>query len=222
MKKLFCLVLLFAQSAFAQGLSGSRDLSTSNVGSSLPSVYDSQITQSSFFFKPALSIEYNAPRISESGVNSEFKSSGTIFHQMGHLQNIALGGNFRVHQHLGFNANWVQSDMTNSELQGMGTLSNRAQFKFDQYNFSALFYTPKFSNLFEAFFEGGVADMRSKLTYNNVRSTSHQTLGFYGVGLQMYLSEKDVLRLSWQKYAGRIALINSEYSTMRIGYLRSF
>lgn len=225
MKKLLCLFVLFTHSAFAQGLHENQSYPYPHPHP-LPSIYNIQVEQKSvfgeFFFKPSLSIEYHAPRISESGVNSRFKASGTFFHQVGDLQNIAIGGNFRVHKYLGFNANWVQSDLTNSELQGQGSLSNRAQFRFDQYNLSALFYIPVIENFFEIFAEGGLADMRSQLTYNSVKNTSHETVGLYGAGFQIILNEKDALRLSWQRYAGRIGLINSEYSAMRIGYLRAF
>lgn len=225
MKKLICLFVLFTHSALAQGLTDGRNLPPAKPNQ-LPSIHNIQVEQKpvfgGFFFKPMLSIEYHAPRISSSGVNSEFKVSGTLFHQIGDLQNIAIGGNFRVHKYLGLNANWVQSDMTNSSLQGLAALSNRAQFRFDQYNLSALFYVPVIENFFEIFAEGGLADMRSQLTYNDVRNTSHETVGLYGAGFQFIFNEKDALRLSWQRYAGRIGLINSEYSAMRIGYLRAF
>ncbi len=232
MKKLFCLALFFAQSSFAQGPVGEgyQHFPNSDTGS-LPSIHNIKVEQKSafgeFFFKPAFSIEYNAPRISKSGVNSLFKVSGTFFHQVGDLQNIALGGNFRVHKYLGFNANWVQSELVNSELQGIGNLSQRAQFSFDQYNLSALFYVPVIENFFEIFAEGGLADMRGRLTYapingSTVTETSHQTVGLYGAGFQIILNEKDTIRLSWQRYAGRIGLINSDYSTMRVGYLAAF
>jgi len=143
------------------------------------------------------------------------------------LENLALGGNFRVHKHLGFNANWVQSDLTNSSLQSAGTLSERAQFTFDQYNLSALFYIPIVENFFEIFAEGGVADMRGQLTYtplygSSVNQKSHQTVGIYGAGFQILLNEKDTIRFSGQRYSGRIGLINSDYSTMRVGYLVAF
>ncbi|MBU6140262.1 MAG: hypothetical protein KGP29_01720 [Proteobacteria bacterium] len=233
MKKIiFLFCFLLSNQALAAGLDEDnyQNYPSSELGS-LPSIHDIKIEQKSvfgdFFFKPALSIEYNAPRISRSGANSSFRVSGALFHQVGDLQNIALGGNFRVHKHLGFNANWVQSELVNSELQGMGTLSERAQFSFDQYNLSALFYVPVIENFFEIFAEGGVADMRGRLTYtpaggSAVNETSHQTVGLYGAGFQIILNEKDTIRLSWQRYAGKIGLINSDYSTMRVGYLMSF
>lgn len=205
MKKLLCLICFFAsQTALAKDLIKSDEL----------------------FFKPALTIEYSAPRFSRSGVNSDFSSDGTIARQFSNFDNIALGGNFRVHKYLGFNANWYKGRMLNSELQGQPTLSDRAKYTFDQYNFSALIYIPAVENLFEAFIEGGVSDIRSRLQYgvDNVASVekSHETVGFYGVGFQFNMTDKDLIRLSWQRYAGRIALVNTEYTTTRIGYLRTF
>ncbi len=233
MKKLLCFVFFFtAQSSLAQGPVGDDYQNFPQPKSDqIPSIHNIQVEQKpsfgEFFFKPYFSIEYNAPKISKSGVNSNFKVSGAFFHQMHALENLALGGNFRVHKYLGFNTNWVQSDLTNSSLQSVGTLSERAQFTFDQYNLSALFYIPIIENFFEIFAEGGVADIRGKLTYtplggSAVNQTSHQTAGIYGAGFQILLNEKDTIRLSWQRYSGRIGLINSDYSTMRVGYLVAF
>lgn len=179
-----------------------------------------------FFLKPSISIEYVAPKIVRSGVNSEFKTSGNLFHQIGDISNFAIGGNLRVHKYLGFNANWVQIDLKNSQLQGAGNLSDRAQLGFDQYNLSTLVYYPVVKDLFELFFEGGASDIRSRLTYSengtHFDEKNHETVGFYGVGFQINASDKDSVRFAWHRYAGRRALIDSEYSDIRIGYLRSF
>ncbi len=179
-----------------------------------------------FFLKPSVSIEYVAPKIVKSGVNSEFRTSGNLFHQIGDISNFAIGGNLRVHKYLGFNANWVQIDLKNSQLQGAGSLSDRAQLGFDQYNLSTLVYYPVVKDLFELFVEGGASDVRSRLTYsengNHVDQRKHQTVGFYGVGFQVNASDKDLIRFAWHRYAGRKAFIESEYSDIRIGYLRSF
>lgn len=236
MKKLLCFLTFFAQfsplGALAQSPAQDYQNHYQRQSTHFPSVHNIRVKQESpfgdFFFKPSLSIEYNAPRISGSGVNSNFKVSGALFHQVSDLQNVSIGGNFRIHKYLGFNANWVQSDLVNSELQGVtGDLSERAQFRFDQYNLSALFYVPAVANLFEVFAEGGVADIRSRLTYsttpnNPVNETSHEIVGFYGAGFQILLNEENAFRLSWQRYMGRIGLINSNYSTMRVGYLMAF
>lgn len=232
MKKLFCFIFFLSQSALARDHIDDdyRHLPSAGGSNILSSVYDVKLKQEpafgNFFLKPALSVEYNAPRISESGVNSGFKNSGTIFHQIGDIKNIAIGTNIRVHKYWGINVNWVQSELVNSSLQGVGSLSERARFDFDQYNLSGLFYITAIPKFFEVFAEGGIADMRGKLTYaikgNSVIAKSHETRGFYGAGFQIILNEKDTIRLSWQKYAGRIGLIDSEYSLMRVGYLMSF
>lgn len=229
MKKLLCLICFFvANQAFA----GDRIIEVNRDPVQIsPKIKDGkpQLNSSTkeFFFKPALSLEYSVPRFTQSGINSRFKSDGTLSRQLGDINNIAVGGNFRVHKYWGFNANWAQGDLLNSEIQGEEFLSERAKFSFDQYNLSALFYIPAVENLFEIFAEAGVTDMRSKLKYGDSNGgylikKSHETLGFYGAGFQITLNEKDAIRVSWQKYAGRIGLVNSEYSTMRVGYLMSF
>jgi hypothetical protein len=228
MKKLIFLVCFFcSQTALADSPIIEDNKDSSGI---LPLVDSVSIQQKpafgGFFFKPALSIEYSAPRFTQSGVNSYFKSSGAISRQISDLNNFAIGGNFRVHKFLGINANWAQGKMLNDSLQGAGSLSERAQFRFDQYNLSALVYVPAIENFFEIFAEGGVADMRSRLTYsvggNNFDQKSHETLGFYGAGFQIILNDSDLIRVSWQKYAGRIALINSEFLVTRVGYLHRF
>lgn len=227
MKKLICLfVLFFANQALADRIPEDNK----NSGTSLPSVYDIKVKKSStfgeFFFKPSLSIEYNATRFVKSGVNSSFRNAGTLINQLEDLNNVAIGGNFRVHKYLGFNANWAQGEMVNNQLQGQ-KISSRANYSFDQYNLSALLYVPAIENFFEAFLEGGVTDMRSRLKYGSssgaaITQKSHETLGFYGAGFQFILNENDTIRVSWQRYSGRVALLGSEYTTTRIGYLRAF
>ena len=86
-----------------------------------------------FFFRPSLSIEYSAPSISNS-VSKNFKSNN-FGKQISGLENIALGGNFRVHKFLGFNANWYQGALSGHNVSA-GYLNNAGRFKFDQYNFS--------------------------------------------------------------------------------------
>jgi hypothetical protein len=230
MKKIFFLAFLLAfESALAKGPTDYQNFPNQKNPQNLPSIKTVAEQKSAFgelFFKPSLSLEYNAPRFSQSGQNSSFKNSGTIFHQLGDLSNIAIGGNFRVHKYLGFNANWVQSELLNSRLQGEDVLTHRAKLKFDQYNFSALFYIPAVENLFEIFAEGGVSDLRGRMVYSTASGDfsqkTHETVGFYGAGFQIVVNEKDSIRFSWQRYTGRVGPTDSQYSTTRIGYLRAF
>lgn len=179
------------------------------------------------FFTPAATIEYSAPVLSGGGVNSEF-TTNNFGKQMSHFQNIALGANFRVHKFLGFNANWAQTELKNDSLQNIGSLSQEARFKLNQYNFSLLAYMP-IDKRFELFAEGGVADVNSKLTYVtsaglSVNNKAHETMGLYGLGFQAKLCENadDAIRVSFQKYTGKLALTNTYYTTVRIGYLKAF
>lgn len=195
----------------------------------LPSIHNIEVKQApenGFFFKPFLSLEYSAPRISGGGINSQLRTNN-FGKQMTHFENIAVGFNFRVHRYLGFNANWQKTDLTNDVLQGIGSLSQEARFKMNHYNFSALFYGPRIENFLETFLEAGVADMNSKLTYvqsNGVVGDrkAHETMGIYGVGFQLLVNPDNIVRFSIQKYSGKLALIDSYYTTIRVGYLRSF
>ena len=180
-----------------------------------------------FFFKPAATIEYSAPVLTGGGVNADMRTNN-FGKQMSNFQNIALGGNFRVHKFLGFNANWAQTELKNDSLQNIGSLSQEAHFKLDQYNFSALAYAP-INNRLELFAEAGVADVNSKLTYvtsagTSVSNKAHETMGLYGIGFQAKLCEDsdDSIRVSFQKYSGKLALTNTYYTTVRIGYLKAF
>ncbi len=179
-----------------------------------------------FFFKPFISIEYSAPALS-SGVNKNFKSNN-FGKQISGFENIALGGNFRLHKFLGFNANWFQGSLNDNSLQDVGYLNNKARFKFDQYNFSALAYLPA-NDFFEFFAEAGVADIHSRLNYvkndsTAIKNKAHETKAILGAGFQFKPCKKsdDMIRLSFQKYSGKLALLDTNYSTVRIGYLKAF
>lgn len=185
-------------------------------------------SEEQFFFKPFLSLEYSAPVTSSGGSNADFRTNN-FGKQLRGFENIALGANVRVHKFLGFNANWAQTELNSSVVQDVGGLSRRAYFKLDQYNFSTLAYAPIIEKTFELFAEAGVSDMVSRLTYARTDSTivdrkAHETIGFYGAGFQAYLSREsdDAIRFSVQKYAGKQALLDTNFTTVRIGYLKSF
>ncbi len=178
-----------------------------------------------FFLRPSASIEYSAPALSDS-VSKNFKSNN-FGKQISGFENIAVGGNFRVHNFLGFNANYAKGALSGHTLQS-GYLNNAAHFKFSQFNLSTLAYIP-LDNSFELFGEAGISNINSHLNYiqNNgaiASDQANQTKGFFGFGMQFKpcLNSQDMIRLSFQKYSGKLALLDANYSTVRIGYLKAF
>ncbi len=182
---------------------------------------------SDFYVEGALSVEYNAPRISGAGDNKKFSTTNNLFKQIYDLENIALGVHIRFHDSFGLNVNWVQTNLDSIALQQAGPLAKKAIYKIDHYNFSLLTYAPIVKNFFELFAELGASDIRSDLSYtltngNSVNKNSHETRFFYGGGMQIYLNNITSVRFSAQRYVGNIGLINSDYTTVRIGFLRFF
>ncbi len=180
-----------------------------------------------FFLKPFGSLEYSAPNVIGGGVNSDLKTN-LPEKQIADFENIAVGGHLRIHKFVGLNTNWAQTELSNDSLQGY-SLSHKPRFKMDQYNLSALFYAPIIDDDFELFAEAGVSDMNTKLTYatsegNSVVRKVHETMAVYGAGFQFTFSDNsdDSFRFSFQKYSGKLALLNAYYSTIRFGYLKSF
>ena len=79
----------------------------------------------------------------------------------------------------------------------------------------------------ELFVEAGVVDIGSKLHYTptggtKVQRKGHETIGLYGIGAQVSPFGGDFIRLSAQRYIGKIGLLDTEYTTFRLGYLKSF
>jgi hypothetical protein len=181
-----------------------------------------------FFIKPAFSVEYSAPDVSGGGANSDFKTN--LFEkQIKNAENIALGTNIRIHKFIGLNANWAQTDLNAEELQDYGLMPYKARFKLEQYNLSSLFYLPVVEDGLEIFTELGVADISSRLNFTDGNGTfitrkAHETTAIVGVGFQFYFSDKmdDAFRFSYQKYTGKLALLDGTYSTLRLGYLKFF
>lgn len=179
-----------------------------------------------FFFKPAATIEYSAPSLN-SGYDKNYKTNN-FTKQIANFENIALGGNFRVHKNLGFNINWYQSSLNDHSVHNAGYLNYKATQQFSQFNFSALGYLPA-TDLIDLFAEAGLADIDGKLKYVTnsgavVSQKSHQTLGFYGFGFQFKpcKDSDDSIRFSFQKYSGKLGLLDANYATARIGYLKVF
>lgn len=183
--------------------------------------------ENNFFLQSFATIEYSAPSISNAGDNRNFKTN--VFEkQIKDFENIAVGFNFRVHKNLGFNVNWQQTDLHNGSLQGYA-ISQKARFKTHHTNFSALFYAPKMSDILEFFVEAGLADMHNKLTFVDSNGVghgrkSHETVGLYGAGFQLtpFTKSKDAIRFSVQRYTPSLGLIHSDYTTVRVGYMKAF
>lgn len=184
-------------------------------------------SQNEFFLQSSLSLEYSAPSINGGGSNVDFKTNN-FGKQFTGIENFAIGGNLRIHKYVGFNANWSQSALHNNYLQDIGVVSQEARFKINHYNISALTYLP-INKIFELFIETGISDMNSRLHYvtasgSNVSRKAHETTIIYGGGFQVKVSDNcdDAWRFSFQKYSGKLALLNANYTTVRIGYLRFF
>lgn len=181
-----------------------------------------------FLFKPFATIEYSAPKLSGGGDNNNFKTD-TIFKQLTHFDNIALGVHARIHQYMGLNVNWSQTDLSSNVLVNY-SLSKKAKYALNYYNFSAQFFAPSLGNTdLEAFVEIGVSDMQSKLSIfdsnqDYIKRNAHETQGFAGLGFQYapFDSSDDAFRLSFLRYFGKIALLDTNLSLVRLGYIKSF
>lgn len=183
--------------------------------------------QKIFYIQPALTLEYNMPSISGSGDNKRFNNQDHVIKQLYNFENIAVGGHIRFHDNLGINVNWVQSSLDSPVLQHIGILSKDAVYKIDHYNFSFLTFIPIVKEFFDIFAETGVADIRSNLTYQEssqvfVKKNTHETRFFYGLGSQIAINDVSTIRFSIQRYVGSVGLINSDYTTVRLGFVRYF
>lgn len=169
----------------------------------------------SFIFKPAITLEYQFPKITSGKDNGDFKNE-SAWDQIKGINNIVLGFNFRIHKYLGINANWSQFDMENSAIDGY-SVASKANLKTTNYNISSLLYLPIIGdNLLEGFVEIGASDMGNKLKLNTtdgnaIIDKSHETALLYGIGIQFAPYDLDtVFRLSVQKY-------NSNYLSSKFG-----
>jgi hypothetical protein len=177
--------------------------------------------------KKFFSIEYVAPEVYGSGVNTRFQSSKNIFEQAYNLENLALGANFRINKNWGINLNAARVEMENNSLVQARFLSRKANLKVENYNVSALYYYPVINDSFEIFAEGGASKIHSKLSYidaagNAFSDKENETKLFYGAGFQFKFDEKNIFRFSAQKYAGNLGSAAVNYTNIRLGYLRAF
>lgn len=188
--------------------------------------YSSRYDHERFYFKPAATIEYQAPHISGGGANVNFKTNN-FGKQLTNFENIAIGGFFKFSHRIGVNLNWVKTDLHNSELQGV-SLSEVAHFKMQQVNLSAVYLVPVIRNFAEVFGEAGFSDMRSSLKYvtssGAVKKTKQEIMPFIGAGFQIkpFKSQSKALRFSVQRSIGQVDLLNSNYTTIRAGFVKYF
>jgi len=178
------------------------------------------------FASTYLTIELGKSVLSNQSINSKFKNSNDFFENLRQFEDIALGGHIRFGL-LGVNLNWSQTSLKNNRLKGYDSLESQAKYKSDQINATALFFLPIIPTRAELFVEAGVVDIGSKLHYTptggtKVQRKGHETIGLYGIGAQVSPFGGDFIRLSAQRYMGKIGLLDTQYTTFRIGYLKSF
>ena len=171
-------------------------------------------------------IELGKSVLSNQSINSKFENGNDFFENLRQFEDIALGGHIRFGL-LGVNVNWSQTSLKNNRLKGYDSLESQAKYKSDQINATALFFLPIIPTRAELFVEAGVVDIGSKLHYTptggtKVQRKGHETIGLYGIGAQVSPFGGDFIRLSAQRYIGKIGLLDTEYTTIRLGYLKSF
>ena len=174
-----------------------------------------------------ITVELSKSALSHKSINSDFKNQNDFVASLKQFDDIAFGGHLRIGKYLGFNLNWSQTSLKNDSLNGFQSLQDKAKYKSDQFNATTLLFLPIITKRAELFFEGGIVDIGSKLHYTptggaKVEKKSHQTMFLYGIGAQISPLGGDFIRLSAQRYAGKIGLLDANYTTFRIGYLKSF
>lgn len=181
-----------------------------------------------FFFEPFATIEYSAPKFSGNSGAKHF-ATDSFGSQLKNFDNIALGFHGRVHKYLGFNANWSQTDLSSTNLDGY-ILSKKASLALDYYNISALFFVPLVEDsVLEFFGETGVSKIKSKISIfetsgDYTKKTANETKPFIGGGFQYapFKESNDAIRFSIQRQIGKLDLIDARLTTIRLGYIKSF
>jgi hypothetical protein len=189
------------------------------------SLAENSASNNHFYFKPALSIEYVGSDLSN-GANKNFKTNN-FGKQISGFENIAIGGNLRIHKFLGFNLNWFQSEFSNDTLENY-SISNKARFKFQQYNLTALSYFEA-NDFIEFFAEAGLSNIRSELKFSETNSNSNkfrdsQNSLLYGFGIQGKFGKenRNLIRLSFHRQNQQLKFLNVDYASVRIGYAITF
>ena len=178
------------------------------------------------FASTFVTLELGKSVMSRKSINAKFENSNDFFENLRQFEDVAVGGHIRF-GFLGVNVNWSQTSLKNNRLNGVSSLEGSAKYKSDQINTTALLFLPIIPTRAELFVEGGVVDIGSKLHYTptggtKVQRKSHETIGLYGIGAQVSPFGGDFIRLSAQRYIGKVGLLDTNYTTVRLGYLKSF
>jgi len=178
------------------------------------------------FASTFVTLELGKSVMSHKSINSKFKNSNDFFETLRQFEDVAIGGHIRF-GFLGVNVNWSQTSLKNNRLNGVSSLEGSAKYKSDQINTTALLFLPIIPTRAELFVEAGAVDIGSKIHYTptggtKVQRKSHETIGLYGIGAQVSPFGGDFIRLSAQRYIGKVGLLDTNYTTVRLGYLKSF
>lgn len=179
------------------------------------------------YFKPAVTLEYSAPSMSGSGANADFKTNN-FGKQISNFENIAVGFHARIHKYVGLNFNYARTDLSNTALQDV-SLSQKARFAMSYYNLSVLGFLPIDANAFELFGEAGISKTKSKLSVfdaagNFSKNTDDKYIPFIGGGVQFFpfKKSKDSIRFSALRYLNKIPMIDTNFTVVRLGYIKTF
>ncbi len=179
-----------------------------------------------FLFKPAFSIEYQAPEINAKALNDHFETE-PFEKQLKKFDNIALGLNFRIHKYFGLNLNWSQFALENDSQNGY-LLENKSDLTIKNVNFSSLFYFPIIGETLDGFVEVGASDINYDFKFVDDTSTQHifkdhETSFLYGAGIEFSPYNSTIsFRLSAQRYITKLQPINGDIVTWRGGLIKYF
>jgi hypothetical protein len=173
-----------------------------------------------------LTLEFNKSYLSHKNINSNFSRNYNFKDNISNFNDVAIGANLKIFGSFGVNFNWSQTSLKNDNLYGVNNLENQAKYKSDQFNLTGLFYIPIIPTRAQIFLEAGVADIGSKLSYNqtdkiNINRSSNQLIGLYGFGAQISPFGGDYLRFSVHRYTGKMKLLDTNYTSIRVGYLKA-
>ncbi len=174
-----------------------------------------------------VSVELGKAVMSRDSVKSDFSNTSGAIEAIRQFEDIAIGGNIRFLKKFGINVNWSKTSLKNDRVEGVNNLSSSAKYKADQINYSGLYYITLIPTRAEIFFEAGVASIGNKLNYSLANGTKYEKkdrefLALGGIGLQVSPFGGDYIRFSVHKFAGKIGLLDSNYTQIRLGYLKSF
>ncbi len=183
-----------------------------------------------FFFKPFLTLEYQAPRLSGGGRG--FKTDG-LGSQILRFENISPGVSMRIHRYIGIDASYVMVGLNSAQLNRNDQaldLEGKASFNFKAFTLSTLFYlSPTENGPLELFGEVGAALIDSTFKYRLTDGTGvnkgyKQANPLVGAGFQFmpFSGSNDAFRFSYQHYLQKMEGIDANYGAFRVGFIKSF